>query len=106
MNNVEDMARKRHAHAVAQQRKAEKEDALDFLMGGDFDNRHTDNCIHAVDGGEPCSRNYNPAPYKESTPNPQQYAGTGIGALYGFEGSERFYWELAGWNITKRREYA
>ncbi len=90
-------ARARNFARVAQERGAQQSDALDFLVYGDEDGRHAETCVH----GEPCSRTYDPLPYAEAAPEPQEwYAGTGIGALYDLPGSERHAWQLAGWNLA------
>lgn len=87
-------------------RQAERDDAWDYLIRGDLDDRHTKRCLYALEGGEACSRDYNPMPYPDALPDPVTYEGTGIGALYGLRDTERFLWQLAGWNIRKRREHA
>lgn len=101
MNEAQRKAKADNAEAARRRREAEREDALDFLMHGDADGRHSDKCIHE----EPCSRDYNTMPYPDALPDAKHYAGTGIGALYGFENTERFLWRLAGWNVTKRKEH-
>lgn len=46
---------------------------------------------------------YDPAPYREAIPHDtRMYEGTGIGALYGLPGSERFLSELGGWRLVPR----
>jgi len=45
------------------------------------------------------NRNYDPTPYPEARPTPEDwYDGTGIGLLYGL-GGEAHAWQLAGWNV-------
>lgn len=51
--------------------------------------------------GHEWNREYNSQPYPEAKPDPEEYAGTGIGCLYGFPGSERHSWQLAGWNLVR-----
>ena len=90
-------ARARQAADVARRRNAEANDALDFLVYGDEDGRHSAKCIN-----EPtCSRDYDPLPYPEAAPDPALYEGTAIAALYGLPGGERHAWQLAGWNVRK-----
>lgn len=50
--------------------------------------------------GKEWDREYNPVPYPEAKPDPEEYMGTGIAAIYGWESEE--YWQLAGWNITNK----
>lgn len=96
-------ARAKLAAARAARRNAEANDALDFMFLGDEDGRHTAKCVHALAGGEPCAREYDPLPYAEAAPEPaHDYAGTGIGALYGLPGTEEHLWQLAGWNLAPR----
>lgn len=89
------------AREVAKQRDREHADALDFVVYGDEDGRHTSKCVHALAGREPCSRTYDPRPYAEALPaESRMYAGTGVGLLYGLPGSEVHAWQLAGWNLA------
>lgn len=99
-------ARAKHDAELVQRRQNERYDALDFLINGDLDGRHEKRCVYALRGQEPCSRDYNPTPYADAVPDPNLYANTGIGALYGFDGTEGFLWQLAGWNLKRRREHA
>jgi hypothetical protein len=92
-------ARARRMTDRAQWRNIEANDAMDFLFMGDDEGRHRERCVHA----EPCSRNYDPLPYPEAEPHDTRlYDGTGIGALYGAQDSERHLWQLAGWNLVPR----
>lgn len=46
---------------------------------------------------------YDPLPYPEAAPHdPRLYEGTGIGALYGVPGCERFLPELGDWRLVPR----
>lgn len=75
--------RAKHAAEIARRRSDEQACALDFLVYGD-EGDHADNCVHALAGGEPCSRDYDLWPVPEAEPTPSSmYVGTGIGALYG-----------------------
>jgi hypothetical protein len=98
-------AQAKHREELRKRRYNERYDALDFLINGDLNERHTKKCVHALAGRDACSRDYYAVPYSDAVPDPNDYAGTGIGALYGFEDTERFLWQLAGWNIKRRREY-
>lgn len=84
-------------------RQAEANDAFDFRWGGDLDGRHRERCIFAQRGEQACERVYDPFPEgRSSAPaDPTMYQGTGIGLLYGEDGTERFSWELAGWTLQK-----
>lgn len=45
---------------------------------------------------------YDPRPYPEAEPTDQAlYEGTGIGALYGFPGSEHYLAELGDWTLGR-----
>lgn len=88
----------KNAKRTRLRRAKEEVDVLDFLFFGA--DRHTERCIF----DKPCSRDYDPMPYYEAAPTPERdYEGTGIGALYGLPGTERFLWQLAGWNVAQRR---
>lgn len=92
-----DRARTRRFLEVEAQRSHEQADALDFLVYGDDDGRHTERCLFQ---DEPCSRTYDPLPFPDAAPTPAAwYVGTGIGALYGL-GGEQHLWQLAGWNVA------
>ena len=43
---------------------------------------------------------YDPFPYRDAFPDPRMFDGTGIGALYGLPGSQRFLPELGDWDIV------
>ena len=84
----------RNAKAVADRRNAEAADAIHFLVYGPDEHK----CIH----DEPCGLTYDPMPYFGAEPQPSAwYAGTGIGALYGLPGSERFLPQLAEWTVWR-----
>ena len=92
-------ARRKRDNELAARRQAEARDALHYLLDGD--EAHAEKCVHALAGREPCSRDYDPKPYREATPDDSRmYAGTGIGLLYGLPGSEQHAWQLAGWNVV------
>ena len=81
------------AFEVARRRENQRRDAYHFLTTG-------------LSKGIPpyqkeWNREYNPWPDPWSKPDPLEYEDTGIGAVYGFDGSDRHAWQLAGWNITR-----
>ena len=83
------VARHRRAEEVEKQRGMERFEAAVFLT-----------TPHDSYEGE-ISRTYDPMPYAEAAPTPEQdYVGTGIGFLYGL-GGEQHAWQLAGWNIGR-----
>lgn len=99
INRAPQRALDARARELSKLRSREQDDALDFLVYGDEDGRHSDTCVHS----EPCAREYDPLPYREAEPaEPAMYAGTGIGVLYGLPGSDAFAWQLAGWNLVPR----
>lgn len=92
--------RERNLEHARQRRGLEQADALHFLVYG-HDEHVERGCVFQEEGGERCSRDYDPRPYPEAAlTNPNDYVGTGLGALYGLPGWERFVWELAGWNVS------
>lgn len=90
-------ALEQRAKAAAKRRSDMSLCAWDFLTWGDTRGEHRDFCMFVEEGQPPCSRLYNPGPALEDE---AMYEGTGIGALFGLAGSERFAWQLAGWNLT------
>jgi hypothetical protein len=103
LNRAPDASVLRLLAAAAKRRNDEANDALDFLFLGDADGRHAAKCVHALAGGEPCSRSYDPLPYPEAEPaDARLYEGTGIAALYGLPGGEAHAWQLAGWTLAPR----
>lgn len=101
----------RDAQRLAKRRLAQFKDARDFLWNGDKAGRHVERCVYALacehdsgcrrEGCQPCSRDYDPMPYPEAAPEPaREYAGTGVGALYGLPGTEQHLWQLAGWSVA------
>ena len=92
-------ARRKRDDELAKRREAERVDAYDFRVDGDEE--HAPHCVHALAGGQPCSRTYDPKPYREAAPDETRlYEGTGIGLLYGLPGCERHAYQLAGWNVA------
>ncbi len=91
-------ARAKRAEQAAKRRADMALCARDFLTWGDARGKHADFCMFGE--SDACSRTYNPWPYVEAEPDPRMYEGTGIGAIYGFDGSDKFAWQLAGWNLT------
>ena len=96
-------ARAKRLQSVLHRRVEEKACALDFLRFGDEVGFHAKRCIHK---SNPCSRYYDPYADEEVAPDPKLYEGTGIGFLYGFDGSERHAWQSAGWNSRRKRRSA
>ena len=93
-------ARAKRAERAAKRRSDMALCARDFLTWGDQRGKHSAFCMFVAEGGDPCSRTYNPWPYAEAEPDPRMYEGTGIGALYGLKDSDRHAWQLAGWNLA------
>ena len=75
--------------------------ALDFLTWGDTQGVHAKRCIHKGTATPVCSRDYHPGPMPD---NEKLYEGTGIGTLFGLGQAQA--WQLAGWNITRRKDLA
>jgi len=73
--------------------------ALDFLTWGDEQGIHAKRCVHRGTSTPTCSRDYHPGPMPD---NERLYEGTGIGTLFGLGQSHA--WQLAGWNITRRKD--
>lgn len=81
--------------SVTKEQVASLLDAVHFLTEG-HDAHAEKGCMHAI----PCSRDYDPLPYPEALPTPEkEYAGTGIGFLYGLNEAPAYAAELAGWNV-------
>ena len=84
------------------QRTAQRACAADFLRHGDEVGIHAKRCVFGK--ADSCRREYDPCPVPEATPDPTEYRGTGIGSVYGMNGdTDPHAWQLAGWNITRRR---
>lgn len=78
---------KRNRERTTKERHAAEMDAFAFLT-----------LDHDAYEGD-LNRNYDPMPYPEARPTPEDwYVGTGIGLLYGL-GGEQHAWQLAGWNV-------
>lgn len=88
--------RVQRADELMRRRRSQENDAWYFLTTGLSRGRPS--------YGKTWDRDYNPAPEKGCAPQDREmYAHTGIGALFGMEGSGKFIWELAGWNIIPSR---
>jgi hypothetical protein len=95
-------ARRHRLLANQKRRLAEQSCAADFLRFGDERGVHAKRCVFGA--SDPCRREYDP--FEDGgAPDPRMYEGTGIGMLYGF-GGEMHAWQLAGWNIKRRRRTA
>jgi hypothetical protein len=94
-------ARTARAKAVERRRNDERLCALDFLTWGDTQGVHAKRCIHAGTSTPVCSREYNPGPVPEDE---AMYEDADIGALWGL--NNRQAWQLAGWNVTRRKDAA
>ena len=97
MNATE--AREQRAKRLATRRQDERLCALDFLTWGDEQGIHAKRCIHKGTDVPVCSRDYHPGPMPEDE---RLYEGTGIGTLFGLGTSQS--WQLAGWNVTRRKD--
>lgn len=87
------------AKKLAQRRSDERLCALDFLTWGDEQGVHAKRCVYRGTSTPTCSRDYHPGPMPDDE---RLYEGTGIGTLFGLSTSEA--WQLAGWNITRRKD--
>lgn len=96
-------ARVARASAVERRRNRERLCILDFLTWGDSQGRHADRCVRPA--GQVCSRDYNPGPAPEDE---AMYEGTPLGSLWGLNGTRQdpYAWQLAGWNVTRRKDIA
>jgi len=96
-------ARRQRLIDAVNRRRDEQACAADFLRRGDTVGVHAKRCVHGAN--DPCSRDYDPRPVREATPDDKRmYERTGIGTLYGWGAVGA--WSLAGWNVkhtTKRR---
>jgi hypothetical protein len=84
---------------VEARRERQKRSALNWLLTGEQDKE-------PPPYGAEWDRNYNPMPYPEASPGSatmpvEFYVGTGVGLLYGLEGSDGLAWQLAGWLIPR-----
>jgi hypothetical protein len=95
-------ARYKRAARLVGLRAAERACAIDFLRHGDERGIHAKRCVFGE--ADACSRDYDPYPTAEATPDPRMYEGTAIGALYGFGTTAA--WQLAGWNVRRHRRNA
>lgn len=86
--------REQRKYELARRRASQQRDALHFLFTGQSRG--------IPPYGKEWNREYNPWPYPEAKPDPYEYEDTGVGAIYGFDGSQRHMWQLAGWSITRR----
>lgn len=95
-------ARTARAKRLERRREDERLCALDFLTWGDEQGVHAKRCIHKGTTTPTCSREYHPGPMPVDE---KMYEGTGIGTLFGLNGHDRdpHAWQLAGWNITRRK---
>ena len=110
-------AKEQRAKAHERHRNDERLCALDFLTWGDTQGEHAKRCVfveaarkrnaqgHVMNERsarqQACSRDYNPGPQPEDE---KLYRGSALGVLWGLNEDEA--WQLAGWNITRRREIA
>lgn len=99
MNRLD--ARDQRAKRTERIRQEEGLCALDFLTWGDTQGDHAKRCLRPA--GLVCSREYDPGAMPEDE---KLYEGTGIGSLYGLNGTEHdpHAWQLAGWNVKMDRE--
>jgi hypothetical protein len=91
-------AQAQRAKRIAQRRQDEALCALDFLTWGDEQGIHEKRCVYRGTSTPTCSRDYNPGPM----PDEKMYEGTGIGTLFGL--GQTHAWQLAGWNLTQRKD--
>lgn len=76
-------------------RHAEKTNAWLFLTTGQSRT--------PIPYGTEWDREYNPTPYPEARPSDiTEYECTGVGTLYGAQGTDQHLWQLAGWNLTRK----
>ena len=89
-------AREQRAEANARRRHAEALCAWDFLTNGDLRGEHATRCVRPA--GVVCSREYDPGPAPDDE---RLYETSALGTLWGL--NDRAAWQLAGWNVRKRR---
>lgn len=87
-------AQQQRASRVAARRLDEARCAWDFVVHGE--EGHEEHCVRPA--GLVCSREYDPGPAPEDV---QLYKDTGLGTLWGLNETEA--WQLAGWNVKRRR---
>lgn len=92
-------ARKQRATAAENRRYAEALCAWDYLVHGDTLGEHAKRCVRP--GGVVCSRDYDPGPPPEDE---RLYEGSALGTLWGM--NRIAAWQLAGWNVKRRRAAA
>lgn len=92
-----EMAVRKNRERAWKRRARDWDDATDFLYQGDEDGRHAARCPHRTT----CQRVYDPSPRGAGEPEAVMYEGTGIGALFGMDGSDHHLWQLAGWTLGK-----
>jgi hypothetical protein len=92
-------AKQQRADRIERRRDAEALCAWDFLTNGDLRGAHADRCVRPA--GLLCSRDYDPGPPPEDE---RMYDGAALGTLWGL--NDTAAWQLAGWNITRRRAAA
>lgn len=90
------VARMKRAEEVEKTRRKEEDCAWRFLTSRD-ETLHIESCVFARRGDPACSRNYDPG----EEPDRNLYEGTGIGALFGLDGTRHRAHELAGWNVIR-----
>lgn len=89
-------ARKQRADRVERRRHAEALCAWDFLTNGDLRGEHAKRCVRPA--GVLCSRDYDPGPVPEDE---RLYEGSALGTLWGL--NDFAAWQLAGWNVRRRK---
>ena len=93
-------ARAARAERLSRRRLDEARCAWEFLVKGE---PHED-CVYQERGLPRCSREYNPGPKPEDE---KLYEGTALGTLWGLNGPrDPHAWQLAGWNVTRRKDVA
>jgi hypothetical protein len=94
-------ARAARSKTNERRRNDERLCALDFLTWGDMQGIHAKRCVYRGTRLPVCSRDYNPGPPPEDE---KLYEGSALGVLWGLNDNEA--WQLAGWNITRRKGIA
>lgn len=96
---TQSQAKQQRADRIERRRNAEALCAWDFLVNGDLRGEHAAKCVRPA--GVVCSREYDPGPVPDDE---KLYEGAALGTLWGLNSIAA--WQLAGWDITRRRAAA
>ncbi len=100
-------ARDKRRERLERRRLDEARCAWDFLFHGDTRGEHAADCVYVERGLPACSREYHPGPKPEDE---NLYKNTPLGVLWGLNDpaplGDPYAWQLAGWNVTRRKDRA